>query len=175
MALIKSLAAHIKEDENIFDFAADRNRNEKFVVAVECIKECKKEGSHFHLDLARTFGKFLTLQKVFARDRNLGSVECDVIAEIFTKNTTVTDLDLFGNKLDSECADKICKMLCHNKTLTVLDSSGNKLGSEAAEKICEALYKNKTLEWLGLFDNNISDPVRKKLKEAHGHRIRISI
>ena len=188
MALIKSLAAHIKEDER-----------EKFVVAVECIKECKKEGSNFHLDLARTFGKFLTLQFVSVFDRNLGSVECDVIAEMLTVNTTVRDLYLSVNKLGSEgadkickmlChnktltnlylsnnelgsegADKICKMLCHNKTLTHLVLSGNKLGSEGAEKICEALYKNKTLQWLVLSLNNISDPVGKKLKEAHGHRI----
>ena len=132
MALIKSLAAHIKEDER-----------EKFVVAVECIKECKKEGSNFHLDLARTFGKFLTLQFVSVFGRNLGSVEWDVIAEMLTVNTTVTDLNL----------------------------SYNELGSEGADKICEALYKNKTLERLYLFNNNISNPVCNKLKEAHGHRI----
>ena len=274
MALIKSLAAHIKELED-----------EKFVVAVECIKECKKEGSNFHLDLARTFGKFLTIESVCVFGRNLGSVEWDVIAEMLTVNTTVTRLYLFDNKLGSEgaekickmlchnktltnlhlaanklgsegadkickmlchnktltnlhlavnelgsegadkickmlchtktltnldlsvnelgsegadkickmlChnktltnlylswnelgsegAEKICKMLCHNKTLTNLDLSVNELGSEGAEKICEALYKNKTLQWLNLSFNNISDPVCKKLKEAHGHRIRI--
>ena len=217
MALIKSLAARIKKGEK-----------EKFVVAVECIKECKKEGSNFYLDLAHTFGKFLKLQRAYFHFRNLGSVECDVIAEIFTKNTTVRSLNLSNTELGSEGAEKICKMLCHNKTLALLDLSGNKLGSEAAEKICkmlyhnkslnvldlsgnelgseaaekickmlchnktlrdlklsfneldsegaekicEALYKNKTLE-LCLSNNNISDPVCKKLKEAHGDRIRI--
>ena len=91
MALIKSLAAHINNYED-----------EKFVVAVECIKECKKEGSNFHLDLARTFGKFLTIQIVVVFRRNLGSVECDVIAEMLTVNTTVIRLYLSRNKLDSE-------------------------------------------------------------------------
>ena len=59
VALIKSLAAHINKDED-----------EKFVVAVECIKECKKEGSNFHLDLARTFGKFLTHESACVSDSN---------------------------------------------------------------------------------------------------------
>ena len=161
MALIQSLATHIDE-------------NEKFFVAVECIKECKKEGSNFHLDLARTFGKSLRLQSVFARNRNLGSVECGIIADIlYTENTTVTYLDLSVNELGMEGADKICKMLCHNKTLTYLNLSGNELGSEGADKICKMLCHNKTLELLVLWFNNISHPVRYKLKEAHGDRIDI--
>ena len=150
MALIKSLAAHINEDA-------------KFVVAVECIKECKKEGSNFHLDLARTVGKFVTLQSVFVLDRNLGSVECDVIAEIFTKNTTVRDLYLSGNKLGSEGADKICKMLCHNKTLTYLYLSWNKLGSEGADKICKMLCHNKTLTYLDLSGNELGSEGADKI------------
>ena len=189
-ALIQSLAAHI-----------DQGEYEKVFVAVECIKECKKEGSNFHLDLARTFGKFLTLKIVFFPFRNLGYVECDVIAKMLTENTTVTGLCLsdnkldsecadkiceglcnnntlkclllLRNKLDSECADKICEMLCNNNTLRDLYLSGNKLGSEGADKICEGLCNNNTLTHLDLRGNNISDPVRNKLKAAHGDRIRI--
>ena len=167
MALIQSLAAHIDGDESL-------KKKEKFFVAVECIKECKKEGSNFHLDLARTFGKFLTLQRVFVYDRNLGYVECDVIAKMLTDNTTVTELSLWRNKLDSECAYKICEGLAHNNTLIYLNLSLNKLDSECADKICEVLAHNNTLTWLNLsFNYNISGPVRRKLKAAHGHRIRI--
>ena len=168
-ALIQSLAAHIDQCDGSFE--AFEKRNEKFVVAVECIKECKKEGSNFHLDLARTFGKFLTLQSVSVLGRNLGYVECDVIAKMLTENTTVTHLGLSFNKLDSECADKICEMLCNNNTLRWLDLSGNELDSEGADKICEWLCNNNTLIELDLSRNNISDPVRNKLKAAHGHRI----
>ena len=189
-ALIQSLAAHIDEFEH-----------GKFFVAVECIKECKKEGSNFHLELARTFGKFLTVQSVLVFGRNLGYVECDVIAKMFTEKTTVTLLDLCDNnldsecagkiceglcnnntltlldlsynKLDSECADKICEGLCNNNTLTLLDLSNNKLDSECADKICEGLCNNNTLLELDLRSNNISRPVRNKLEAAHGDRIRI--
>ena len=147
MALIKRLAAHINK--------------EKFVVAVECIKECKKEGSNFHLDLAHTFGKFLTIQKVFGR--NLGSVEWDVIAEMLTVNTTVRGLGLFNNKLGSEGADKICKMLCHNKTLTYLYLSDNELGSEGADKICKMLCHNKTLTHLDLSNNELGSECADKI------------
>ena len=150
MALIQRLATHIDE-------------NEKFLVAVECIKECKKEGSNFHLDLARTFGKSLRLQSVSASNRNLGSVECEIIAEIFTDNTTVTHLYLSGNKLGSEGADKICEMLCHNKTLTHLDLSRNELGSEGAEKICKMLCHNKTLTNLNLSDNELGSEGADKI------------
>ena len=149
MALIKRLAAHINNYEN-------------FVVAVECIKECKKEGSNFHLDLARNFGKFLTLQSVCVF-RNLGSVEWDVIAEIFTVNTNVTDLYLSDNKLGSEGAEKICKMLCHNKTLTNLNLSGNELDSEGADKICKMLCHNKTLTNLDLSWNKLGSEGADKI------------
>ena len=164
MALIQSLAAHI--DEGGESLEAYKKRNEKFAVAVECIKECKKEGSNFHLDLARTFGKFLTLQSVFALGRNLGSVECDVIAKMLTENTTVTDLNLFDNKLDSECADKICEMLCINNTLTHLDLSGNKLDSECADKICEGLCNNNTLIQLDLSGNKLDSECADKICEG---------
>ena len=150
MALIQSLATHIDE-------------RQKFFVAVECIKECKKEGSNFHLDLARTFGKSLRLQSVNTRNGNLGSVECEIIAEIFTDNTTVTHLDLSGNKLGSEGADKICKMLCHNKTLTYLDLTGNELGSEGADKICKMLCHNKTLTYLDLSVNKLGSEGADKI------------
>ena len=163
MALIQSLAAHIDEgDERL-------KKKEKFFVAVECIKECKKEGSNFHLDLARTFGKFLTLQSVFVYDRNLGYVECDVIAKMLTENTTVTSLNLCYNKLDSECVDKICEMLAHNNTLTHLDLSVNKLDSECADKICEVLAHNNTLTALDLSVNKLDSECADKICEGLAH------
>ena len=165
-ALIQSLAAHIVKIENILDVDASGNENGKFFVAVECIKECKKEGSNFHLDLARTFGKFLTLQRVFVYRRNLGSVECDVIAKMLTENTTVTDLSLSDNKLDSECADKICEGLCKNNTLEYLHLSRNKLDSECADKICEMLCNNNTLTHLDLSGNELDSECADKICEG---------
>ena len=166
-ALIQSLAAHIDEGDGSLE-AYEKN-DKKFFVAVECIKECKKEGSNFHLDLARTFGKFLTLQRVFAFGRNLGYVECDVIAKMLTENTTVTRLDLWDNKLDSECVDKICEGLAHNNTLTHLDLSGNKLDSECADKICEVLAHNNTLTDLRLSYNNLDSECADKICEGLAH------
>ena len=153
-ALIQSLAAHI-----------NRHEYKKFVVAVECIKECKKEGSNFHLDLARTFGKFLTVQSVSVPFRNFGYVECDVIAKMLTENTTVTRLNLSGNKLDSESADKICEGLCNNYTLEYLDLSGNKLDSKCADKICEILCNN-TLRILNLSYNKLDSECADKICEG---------
>ena len=154
MALIQKLAAHI-----------DGHGNEKFLVAVECIKECKKEGSNFHLDLARTFGKSLRLEGVNAVGGNLGYVEWDIIAKMLTENTTVTHLYLSGNKLDSECADKICEMLCSINTLTHLDLYHSKLDSKCADKICEMLCSNNTLTHLGLFGNKLDSKCADKICE----------
>ena len=153
-ALIQSLAAHI-----------DENEQKKFFVALECIKECKKEGSNFHLDLARTFGKFLTVQRVIVPWSNLGYVEWDVIAKMLTENTTVTYLNLSHNKLDSECADKICEGLCNNNTLEFLNLCGNKLDSECADKICEGLCNNNTLELLNLSHNKLDSECADKICE----------
>ena len=153
MALIQSLVAHID------------GRQEKFWVAVECIKECKKEGSNFHLDLARTFGKSLRLQRVNVF-RNLGYVECDIIAKILTENTTVTDLMLSRNKLDSECAAKICEGLCNNNTLTDLYWSRNKLDSKCADKICKMLCNNNTLTHLDLSHSKLDSKCADKICEG---------
>ena len=173
MALIQSLAAHIDEDEDEESLAADSDKDkekvEKFWVAVECIKECKKEGSNFHLDLARSFGKSLRLQSVNAWFRNLGYVECDIIAKMLTENTTVTDLNLSGHKLGSECADKICDMLSHNNTLTRLFLSDNELGSECADKICEGLYHNNTLTDLYLSNNELGSEGADKICDMLYH------
>ena len=165
MALIQSLAAHINEGRWSLAAYISEKKNEKFLVAVECIKECKKEGSNFYLDLARTFGKFLTVQSVFASGRNLGYVACDVIAEMLTENTTVTELRLYGNKVDSECADKICEMLCNNNTLRGLNLFGNKLGSEGADKICEMLCNNNSLTHLDLSTNKLGSECAGKICE----------
>ena len=153
--LIQSLAAHI-----------NKKKNETFFVAVECIKECKKEGSNFHLDLARTFGKFLTLQSVSVLDRNLGYVECDVIAKMLTENTTVTSLELSGKKLASECAYNIFEMLCNNNSLTSLFLSGSKLDSECADKICEGLCISNTLTHLDLSHNELDSECTDKICEG---------
>ena len=160
-ALIQRLAAHVDKGDESWE--AREKKNEKFFVAVECIKECKKEGSNFHLDLARTFGKFLTVQSVFVCLRNLGYVECDIIAKMLTENTTVTELSLIGNKLDSKCADKICEGLCINNTLEYLDLSYNKLDSECADEIFEGLCNNNTLEWLILSNNKIDSECADKI------------
>ena len=164
MALIQSLVAHI--DEGGESLEARKNRDKKFFVAVECIKECKKEGSNFHLDLARTFGKFLTLKRVFVLWRNLGYVECDVIAKMLTENTTVTKLNFSYNKLDSECADKICEGLRNNNTLTHLGLSGNELDSKCADKICEGLCNNNTLRVLYFCGNKLDSECADKIFEG---------
>ena len=168
MALIQCLAAHIDEDEE---------KVEKFLVAVECVKECKKEGSYFHLDLGRTFGKSLRLQSVdtSGRTRNLGYVECDIIAKMLTENTTVTDLNLSRNELGSECADKICDMLYHNNTLTVLNLSGNELGSECADKICDMLHHNNTLTLLNLSGNELGSECADKICDMLYHNNTLTV
>ena len=163
-ALIQSLAAHI--DEGDWSFKAYKKKSEKFFIAVECIKECKKEGSNFHLDLARTFGKFLTLQSVSVLWRNFGYVECDVIAKMLTENTTVTRLGLSDNKLDSKCADEIFEGLCNNNTLQYLDLSRNKLDSKCADKICEMLCNNNSLTHLYLNDNKLDSKCADKICEG---------
>ena len=163
-ALIQSLAAHTDQGDKSLE--AFKKSSEKFFVAVECINECKKEGSNFHLDLARTFGKFLTVQSVSVLCRKLGYVECDVIAKMLTENTTVTNLSLSDNKLDSECADKIYEGLCNNNTLRSLNLSDNKLDSECAHKICEMLCNNNSLGFLYLIDNKLDSECADKICEG---------
>ena len=73
----------------IMRIATQVNGDDYFAaLVVECIGECNKEQSDFHVELARTFGSFLRLIKLDLTDFNLNAAGAVVLAEALKKNTT---------------------------------------------------------------------------------------
>ena len=125
-------------------------------VALECIKECKIENSCFHIDLARTFGAFLKVQKAKARNHGvIDDAAAAVLAAVLDANTTLTNLDLQGNNIGPTGAESLSTALKTNTTLTHLDLSSNNIGPGGAVSLATALKTNTTLTHLDLQGNNI--------------------
>ena len=136
LALIKSITIHVNNDE--IDFA------------LECIAECKKEQSDFHLELARTFGLLVRVEEISVFFPGYDQVV--VLAEALKTNTTVTALHLTDINLGADGVAALANALQTNTTLTVLNLRGNNLG---AAVLANALQTNITLTFLGLSANNL--------------------
>ena len=156
-ALIKRIATQVNGDG---DFAA---------LVVECIGECKKEQSDFHVDsveLARTFGSFLRLTELWLSDNNLTAAAVAALAEALKMNTTLTELWLSDNNLNAAGASALAEALKMNTTLTRLDLSNNNLDAAGAAALAEALKANTTLTLLDLTSNNRNAAGAAALAEA---------
>ena len=155
LALIKSITIHVNEDQ--IDFA------------LECIAECKKEQSDFHLELARTFGVLVSLESICVVGGRGGYDQVVVLAEALKTNTTVTELGLSDNNLGAEGAAALANALQTNTTLKVLHLTHNNLGADGVAALANALNINTTLSTLVLSESHFSQSV----KEAHGDRIQL--
>ena len=136
-------------------------------VALECIKECKIENSYSHIDLARTFGTCLKVQRV--QPGNLGVIDdaaAAVFAAVLEANTTLTNLFLFHNNIGPAGAESFATALKTNTTLTHLHLFHNNIRPAGAESFATALKTNTTLTNLHLFHNNIGPAGAESLATA---------
>ena len=141
------------------------NENVKkcFPVAVDCIKESKVESSNFHMELARTFGACLALQKGEIKREGIDDTAATVIAAVVEANTTLTNLNLSINNLGPTSAESLAPALKTNTTLIKLNLSINNLGPAGAESLATVLKTNKTLTKLNLSINNLGPGGAKSL------------
>ena len=135
----------------------NENVKKYFLLAVDCIKECKIE-SNFHMELARTFGACLALQQGEIIGEGIDHAAAAVIAAVLEANTTLTNLRLIDNNLCSACAESLATALKTNTTLTNLYLSGNNLGPAGAASLATALKTNTTLTNLYLSRGNNIGP-----------------
>lgn len=77
------------------------------------------------------------------------------IANVFTENTTLTELDLSWNCLRHNTALIFAKSLASNNTLRYLNLAKNNIGDLAAQYLGHALLFNTTMTKLDLSYNNI--------------------
>ena len=95
-----------------------------FVVALQCIKECKKEHSELHVVLASALGSALELESVNLSFIQIGDAGGAALAEGIKTNSTLTLLDLCGNQIGDAGGAALAEGIKTNSTLTLLDLSG---------------------------------------------------
>ena len=144
VALINGIANEVSKQD----------RNERLAVALNCIRECKKEDGNFHVELARTFGSCLKVTFADLHER-IDDATAAALGSALQSNTTLTELKLFLNDLGLTSAESLATALKTNTTLTMLDVSYNDLGSAGAEALASVLKRNTTLKHLDLARNNL--------------------
>ena len=155
-ALISAIASEVNKGD----------LTELLPVALECIKECKKGDSNLHLQLARTFGSRLTVQKAYLGGERIDVAAAEVLGAALETNTILTDLHLSANDLGPAGAESVTAALAKNTTLKHLDLSANGLGPAGAESVAKALEKNRTLRALNLSGNNLGSSSADSLSTA---------
>jgi len=73
------------------------------------------------------------------------------------ESSSIIELDLSNNNIESEDVLVLCEFLKENKTLAKLNLSNNQIEIGGAQALAEALLENKTLTTLILNDANITD------------------
>ncbi|XP_044162952.1 NLR family CARD domain-containing protein 3-like [Acropora millepora] len=182
-ALIAGIATQVNWDQSLL------------YVALDCIYECKIEGTTFDKEMAQFFGSHLKLQTVdclgltkelvamctetmkanstvkelLLRSYSFDVASADALAKGLTENSTLTSLDLFGNQIGHVGADALAKGLKENSTLTSLNVSRNQIGNVGADALAKGLKENSTLTSLYLSYDQIgnvgADALTKGLKE----------
>ncbi|XP_044163737.1 nucleotide-binding oligomerization domain-containing protein 2-like [Acropora millepora] len=154
-ALIAGIATQVNLRESLLD------------VALDCINECKREGTTFDKEMAQFFGSHLKLQR--ADCEGLTKELVAVCIETLKTNSTVTGLVLNDCDIDDANAAELAGQLKENSTLTSLDLSVNQIGDVGADALAKGLKENSTLTSLSLSANNIgevaADALAKGLKE----------
>ena len=143
--------------------ANNKDDTERLYVVLECIKECKKDNSDFHLTLARVSGSLLTLQTVVLQ--KVTDSEVVVLAEVLKWNLSLTELHLFRDIGDAGAA-VLAEALRQNSSLTTLNLSDNNIDDAGTAGLAEALRQKSSLTELYLSRNNIGDAGATALAEA---------
>ncbi|XP_073255414.1 uncharacterized protein [Porites lutea] len=161
-AFVSCIAKQVKDED-------------RFSVALECIKECKNENScTLHLLLARTLGSLLQISQLDLSDNKLGTGDCTALAEAIKHNSTITQLDLSHNKLGTGDCTALAEAIKHNSTITQLDLSCKELSTGDCTALAEAIKHNSTITQLNLSVNVLGTGDCTALAEAIKHNSTIT-
>ena len=153
-ALVKSITTQVNHG----------NDDDCFVL-LDCINECKKEHSSFHLNLARVFGSHLTLQTLNLTLR-MSEAHVVALAEALKQNTSLTQLNMSDHVISDQGAADLAEALKQNTSITRFNLSYNVISDQGAAALAEALKQNTGLTQLNLSGNVISAQGAAGLAEA---------
>ena len=140
-----------------------KDTEERLLVALERMKECRKGGSDFLTQLARSFGSSLKAHKVDLSDKRMDKAGAAVLGLTLETNTTLTQLNMSGNNLGPVGAESLATALKRN---TKFNLSGKNLGSTVVRSIAVALEMNKHLTELNLSTNQLGPAGAESLAVA---------
>ena len=143
-----------------------KDTEESLLVALECIKECKKEDSDFLTDIAQSFGSSLKVHKVDLSDKRMDEAAAVVLGLALETNRTLTELNMSGIDLGPAGAESLAAALKRNTTLTKLNLSGNNLYHAGADSLFASLKTNTTLAEFNLSGNNLGSTGVKSIAVA---------
>ncbi|GLJ45421.1 hypothetical protein SUGI_0956290 [Cryptomeria japonica] len=97
--------------------------------------------------------ELIPLNKVL-RIYRIDTSGCYRIVCALVRNTTVENLDISGNHVNSKCAQELRRVLEQNRTLTHLNMSNTSMSDKGVYCIAAALFTNKSLQSLQLERNS---------------------
>ena len=151
------------------------NNDVTFLVALECIRECKNEKRRTsYVLLALTLGSHLQITQLNLSGKGLGTGDCTALAEAIKHNSTITQLDLSENELGTGDCTALAEAVKHNSTITQLDLSRNRLGEGGFTALAEAAKHNSTITQLDLSKNGIGTDDCTALAKAIEHNSTIT-
>jgi len=105
------------------------------------------------------------------RDQEIGRhpfempIRFQALAGALIFNSTVTNINLKNNDIDTEGAKALAEALKVNRTLTNINLHSNDIGNEGAKALAEALKANSTVTYIGLYGNKIGNEGAKALRK----------
>ena len=158
MALMASIASQINQSN-------EEGSDDYLGTALNCIKESENEQGTFGIELARSLGSLLEIQRI-SRPYAIRGSGSAILAHVMATNSTVTELNLKCNGIVYSGAAAVAKAVEINSTLTTLLLSHNPIGESGAAALAKAVEINSTLTTLLLSHNRIGESGAAALAKA---------
>ena len=139
----------------IASIAEEVNNADKLLFALQCIGECRNDASSsLHVLLSRSLGSNIQITELdLSFCVPVNCFECSALAEVIKHNSTITQLNLFRNRLGFRDGTTLAEAIKRNSTITQLNLSRNKLGFGDGTALAEAIKHNSTITQLDLSRN----------------------
>jgi len=99
----------------------------------------------------------LTTIHLCGNEYTSGPLGMRILSEALKANSSLTSLNLYGNKIGNLGLGKLSEAIRVNRKLLSLNLEANEIGNEGIIHLADALTHNSTLIRLNLSSNNISD------------------
>ncbi|XP_014292850.1 leucine-rich repeat-containing protein 45 isoform X3 [Halyomorpha halys] len=118
--------------------------------------------------LSRIIGNNEAISKLKFCDCMIPPLGFDLIFNALMNSNVISELNLFGNNMNSTSVIQLGKMLSINKSIKILTLNWNNIGEslEAFSAFCGGLSQNESLEYLDLRNNQISSADANELSAA---------